>query len=217
MEVAVLEGAIGAIEGVVRVLPCIGRCVAPAVPRRAPRSAPAARSLRCRLPRYAGCRSAEAVTPLRCVCSFRDPPGSSMTQSEVLPPSLLTYAMRSPAGDQRGAVASNSPSVALERVAALGGHEPELIPLPAEVGGVHHASTVTAPVGPSLPGGLFVVGLAPAAIRPRLYAPESSGYPDPAAVGHEDQLPAVPATTPVRSTGPVDGSSTGASRCRARA
>src|SRR5262245_44900020 len=76
----------------------------------------------------------------------------------------------------------------LERVATLCRHQPELIPLPAEIGGVHHPASIATPVGPGLPGGLFVVELTLAAARPGVHPPEPARAPDPTPVGNEDEL-----------------------------
>ena len=48
----------------------------------------------------------------------------------------------------------------LERIRPVRRHEPELIPLAAEIGAVHHPAAVAAPVGPPLPGRLLVPDLA---------------------------------------------------------
>ena len=97
----------------------------------------------------------------------------------------------------------------LERVAAVGRHQPELVPLPAEVGAVHHAPTVAAPVGPRLPGGLLVADLARPGHSARAAIRQNpAGAPDVAAVGDRGSAPGRPATRPARGTGPTVCSST---------
>src|SRR3954471_4297222 len=44
----------------------------------------------------------------------------------------------------------------LQRVATIRSHQPELMPLAAQVRAVHHSLAVAAPVGPSLPRGLLI-------------------------------------------------------------
>src|SRR5690348_4491749 len=77
----------------------------------------------------------------------------------------------------------------LERVATVAGHEPELVPLTSEIGAIHHALTVPAPVGASLPGGLLVTKLVRLGTGVRGHAPETAGSPDVPPIGDEDQLP----------------------------
>src|SRR6266516_2573177 len=76
-------------------------------------------------------------------------------------------------------------------IAALARHEPQLIPLPAEVGAVHDARAVRRPVGPRLPGRLLVTQLARRGAGARLHPPKSSGAVKMPAVRDENELLAV--------------------------
>src|SRR5207253_7770510 len=73
-------------------------------------------------------------------------------------------------------------------VAAFAGHEPQLIPLAAEVGAVDHSGAVRGPVWPRLPGRLLVADLAQRRSGRRGHAPEPAAAVDMPAIRNEDQL-----------------------------
>src|SRR5205823_1226899 len=75
-----------------------------------------------------------------------------------------------------------------KHVAAFAGHEPQLIPLAAEVGAVDHSGAVRGPVGPRLPGRLLVADLPQRRSRRRGHAPEPAAAVDMPAIRNEDQL-----------------------------
>src|SRR2546427_1562924 len=78
-------------------------------------------------------------------------------------------------------------------VAAVARHQPQLVPLAAEVGAVDDAFAVGGPVGARLPGRLLVAQLARRghASRARRHAPEPARAVDVPAIRDEDDLAAV--------------------------
>src|SRR2546425_12659423 len=75
-------------------------------------------------------------------------------------------------------------------VAAVARHQPQLVPLAAEVGAVDDPFAVGTPVGARLPGRLLVAQLARrgAPSGARRHAPEPARAVDMPAIGHEDDL-----------------------------
>src|SRR2546429_378766 len=59
-------------------------------------------------------------------------------------------------------------------IAALARHQPQLIPLSAEVGAVNDSLAIGRPIWPSLPGRFFVAQLAQRGAGARLHAPEAA-------------------------------------------
>jgi hypothetical protein len=78
-----------------------------------------------------------------------------------------------------------------ERVSPLGGHEPELVPLTAQVGAVDHALPVPGPVRTRLPARLLLAHLAQGRPGSGVHAPEAAGAPDASPVRDQEQLAAV--------------------------
>jgi hypothetical protein len=78
-----------------------------------------------------------------------------------------------------------------ERLSSIGGHEPELVPLPAVIGAVDDAPAIPCPVGTGLPRRLLVAQLPLLGSRLRASPPEPPGAPDPAVVADVEELLAV--------------------------
>ena len=76
-------------------------------------------------------------------------------------------------------------------IAAFARHQPQLMPLAAEVGAVDDAPAVGGPVGTGLPRGFFVADLPRHRARPRRHPPESARSVDVAPVRDEEKLTAV--------------------------
>src|SRR3989454_4750794 len=75
-----------------------------------------------------------------------------------------------------------------KHVPPVGGHEPQLIPLAAEVGAVYDAGAVGRPVGARLPRRLLVADLAQRRAGSGVHAPESTRPVDMPAVRYDQQL-----------------------------
>src|SRR5207245_2952082 len=75
-----------------------------------------------------------------------------------------------------------------KHVPPVGGHEPQLIPLAAEVGAVHDAGAVGGPVRTRLPRSLLVPDLAQRRAGSGVHAPESTRPVDMPAVRYDQQL-----------------------------
>src|SRR4051794_213715 len=193
VKVAIFQRPLLRIEAVIGVAPGVIRGVAPPV---APRDRdPGGTAV------SAGIHDAEAE------CSYRPEVGSTLGGDPRHP---ATRELNNPKpgisaliADVRDARAVGRPTrcggVALavgklEGIGPVGGHQPELVPLSAEVRAVDHPLAVAAPVGPSLPGSLFVAELARLGTRRCGHAPEPARAPDVSPIGNEDQL--LPIRTP---------------------
>src|SRR5262245_52318150 len=76
-------------------------------------------------------------------------------------------------------------------MAGVGGRQPELVALAAEVRAVDDPAPVARPVGMRLPVRLLLADERHRSSRLRLHAPEAAGAPDLPAVRYEDELAAV--------------------------
>src|SRR5258705_2001630 len=187
MEVRVLEPPLGTIEGLVAVAPGVVGSIG--TPIRAGHGDPRAQ----RPPRPADRHDAQTA----CVFVVATVGGHDLL---LVPPEDVDYPERDVAGfvrDVRDTLAIARPAwrrrieLAVrkrERIAALARHEPELIPLPAEVRAVHDARAIGRPIGAPFPRRLFIAQLAQRSAGSRLHAPEPDAAVDVASVRDEDDL-----------------------------
>src|SRR6266436_8998082 len=75
-----------------------------------------------------------------------------------------------------------------ERVATLCRHQPQVLPLTAEIGAVDHARAVWGKIRAGFPAGFFVMNFVRFGAGFRFHQPEAAGAMDVAAVGDEENF-----------------------------
>ena len=148
-------------------------------------------------------RNAQLAHRLQVVLLFRDELGLRAAGNCLRPQRSVAAAIR----NERDPLSIRRPArryvveIAIgkrKRIAALGGHHPELVPLLSQIRRVDDALAVGRKIRARLPGGLFVMNLARLGARLRLHPPEAAGAVNVPAVRNEKNF------FPVRRPGRAD-------------